>query len=323
MGVTFRLGIAFPESNASGYQQVFALEQWMRRIALVAIAAEFGPNVNGAIPPEIIGILKERRALLARSEYLGIARPDDLLSLSTLEELRLILVADSIFPSVRRLTGYTRELVSAKLSEIREIRNAVGHNRLLSDKTCRILDAAVLSLVSGIDRVRSRVAIGPERRGRIRPPEDPDLMEYFRVACSLRPSRIISDDRLGVYEDGAWYFASLLPRHLAVQGSDEASFLGQWIDVERLLGALEDANPIPVAVVLPLRGTSFELVWPRRSSGAQHKKLLETFVGVIDDIWGIEDYGQQDHEAFVHPRLWFSEDVEGPAASVFGVRTAL
>ena len=69
MSIQFRYGIPLPAENAAGYDDVFIVEQWMRRSRL-ALAAISGTNLNSALNDELVAELKKRRAVVAADALL-------------------------------------------------------------------------------------------------------------------------------------------------------------------------------------------------------------------------------------------------------------
>lgn len=321
MKVEFVHGVAFPQENGKAYREVFALEVRLRRLARLALSAVGGPSTTGTIPPELVSELKQRRATTAGLEYLGVQSPDDLLALTTLDELRRVLIADHVFPTVRRLTGFPRELLDSKLTEIRDIRNAIGHNRVASGTTSQILEAAVLSLQHGFARLSRSLLAGPERHTGGLPISDAAVNEHFEQALTSRTGAVIPEARIAVAQQDAFYCGYLIPRHLADASTEEPAVLGEWLDIQVLLVHLDDALPACCGILIPSRATSFELLWPQKASLTAHAQVIRAFIHALDTAWGDEPYPSQDQALFTHPQLWLVEDLNGPAPQALKIRS--
>ena len=259
-----------------------------------------------------------------QTRYLGILIPDDALGLTTFDELRLILVSDSVYPTVRRLTSLDRSVLNSKLDEIREIRNAIGHNRHISPKTCRILDAAVLCLEEGIDHIRNTIGAGPESRGRYGESADSERVSQLEFIAARFPLETLSSDRISFRCDREFYYLGLVPRHLVMtpehetsgitSGSDdnegstlgEVSALGEWIDLEELCGRLAEVRRSLIAIVVTFRGTSFELIWSRKAGNDAHEAILNAFVRSVENVWGDLELSEQSQALFFDEKIWLS-----------------
>jgi hypothetical protein len=78
---------------------------------------------------------------------------------------------------------------------------------------------------------------------------------------------------------GAFYTATLIRRHLALERTDEVSLLGEWIDIHRLVVGFGIDCGAAIAIVVPTRGTSFSLLWFRKMSPHVHALMIGAFVG--------------------------------------------
>jgi hypothetical protein len=299
-------GIPFPAGNAIGYRELFAVEQWLRRLAHLALNAAVGPAIQGALPPDLYAELKKRRSQLEASAYLGVAaEPDDLIWLTTMDELRAVLGLDSVRPIVKRISGLHASLIDSKLAELREIRNAVGHNRPLSAKTCSILEAAVLSLENGLARLRDQVIARPDTRSAAGDLSDSSLASLLQAVIANHGDIAIGAERLVLSDDDFFHHASLLPRHAVGGGQAGVAELGEWIDAQRLIQITRSIRPTLVATLLPIRGTSLELVWSRKATSTQHAAILQAFVDIADRVWGDLAYDSQDDAIYRESRVWF------------------
>lgn len=90
-----------------------------------------------------------------------------------MEELRIILTMDSVWPIVREFSGFQKAFLEAKLSEVIEIRNVVGHNRATTSDTVAVWRGIATALRPGLDafkgsllyRTGDDVHLGTERAG--------------------------------------------------------------------------------------------------------------------------------------------------------------
>lgn len=314
-----RSGIAIPATNGAAYQSLFAVEQWMRRLARIALAARTPQDTNSVLDSDLLKELKKRKVIAQTAGYLGIPAPADLVALTTIEELLSLLVSDALYPTVRRLSGYQRDVLSSKLEEVRQIRNAVGHNRMTSEKTCRILDSAVLSLEDGVEQIADLICSSPSAE---LAPDDP-IQVHLAAALVARTDVVLPSEIVRVSATQDFYFFRVVPRHERlfagggiVSGEDPATEvreLGEWLDVRKLLAVIVPLAPPVVAIFLPRRATSFHIVWPRNIGMEKHQQVLDAAVAALDSVWGDEPLCEQDERFLASDLVWLERDLNGPA----------
>jgi len=64
--IVFRDELPVPEANVVVYEQIYVLEQWLRRIAYASLMAQFGSGWQQAIPGNLASDLKRRLRQLRR-----------------------------------------------------------------------------------------------------------------------------------------------------------------------------------------------------------------------------------------------------------------
>src|SRR3972149_4965577 len=155
--ISFDSEIPFPEYNTIIYREVYVVEQWLRRIAYASMMAKCGEKWIGAILPELYKELKSRLSGLPGRVYLDCENANNVIWLSTLEELGQLLTTESIWPIVKVLTGYNHDFISSKIDELREIRNVIGHNRAVTQQTLTIWKGTQASIKNGIETFKSNM----------------------------------------------------------------------------------------------------------------------------------------------------------------------
>jgi hypothetical protein len=153
-GVVWQNHIALPEANLTLYQEIYELEVWLRRIALAALLLTYGSAWPDRLPPEIAARAKQSLAQLRRRVYLDCERSDNAVWVLTFEDLNRLLMSNELWPNVHRLTEANRTQLSARLDEIREIRNVVAHNRAAAERTLLIFRDSASLIQDGIDQFR-------------------------------------------------------------------------------------------------------------------------------------------------------------------------
>jgi hypothetical protein len=312
--ISFEDDVPFPENNWFAYRKIYVVEQWLRRIALTALMARHGNRFLGALPPEVHDAVKKNIALLRRRAYLGSDDASEALWASTLDELRRVLVADSLVGTVRKLTGLDRALLDEKLKEITEIRNVVGHNRAVTNKTLTILGAAAESLSHGIDALQGLVFrhqysmfdFDADGQAQVPAPlEHPlaHLLErwFSEMALDFPPGAV----RLG--ESEFLNYAALIPEEFRREGVTEAeSWIGRYVDLRKFLKFLQGSLDAILAITVTTSGHTASVVWPKAlAPEGRHEEVVRAFVGALGGVWSDHEYALQDERAVCHPKVWF------------------
>jgi hypothetical protein len=312
--ITFQQDIPFPESNWLAYRSIYVVEQWMRRIALAALMAQHGTPVRGDLPPEVRDSVRKNTEMLPTRAYLGSDNASEALWTTTFEDLRRILTADSLFPTVKKLTGLNRTLLDEKISEITQIRNVVGHNRAITTKTLTILNAATESLSGGIDSFREVVFRHQFHMFDRDQDGEPQVHDLARHPLASHLERWLSETplrfppggiRLG--ESELLYYLAVIPMEYRYEEvTEEEDAVGRYADLEKLLNLLKPSLDAILAVTVTRGGHTISLVWPKALEPEErHDEVIGVFVRVLDRIWDGSDYALQDERAVCHPKVWF------------------
>lgn len=306
MGLEFRDDVPFSTENSVGYRELFVFEQWLRRFTHTALMARVGPRILGGLPAALVQDLKARVSALPSRMHLGVETADEPLWTTTLEELRDLLLSDSLFPIVRELTGYHRPTLGSKLGEIREIRNVIGHNRAVSEKTIRILEADLLSLEDGISAFKHSMFL--DRR----PPtsslkDDRGRSLEGHLARRARRSALpIPREALILAESKYFFFAAVVPREPFAGDSGTYAEIGSWVHGQTTLRHFARVMHLVVAFALPRRGGCFTVIWPKMSTDVEHREIVDAFLGALEVIWTDEEYSEQDPRFICNPKFWFT-----------------
>ena len=181
-GIAFWDELPIPDANLAIYRQVYSVEQWMRRIAYAALMAKHGASWQGTLDREFASDLKRRLRQLDGRVHLDCENSDNVMWLLTLEELQTMILADANWPAVKETAwACQNEWSRTRLSEIREIRNVIGHNRAVGAGGELLATAAASALRVGIDRFRDQLlyTIGQIHMG------DPDEYPHGSVPAPL------------------------------------------------------------------------------------------------------------------------------------------
>jgi hypothetical protein len=276
-----------PRINLIAYRQIYALEGWLRRICLAVWMGRFGSKWNQELDTRLRNVLEARAQRNSQRLYLGAESHHDLIWEATHAELLQLLVANSIRDSIRSLTGMDSRFLEAKLSEIREIRNLLAHNRALSRKTYVILMGLLASLEEAVNTFKSRVLYGP-------PPSNTTLD---------------NDQDWSIIEGSGFQFQGFVNRRgdFIEYVSLPVARHGDWPDARSLLRAFRDQLDGIIAFCLNKEGQEFIMLTPAILSQESQGALLDAFAS-NPDVWTDIPFEAQPPRFVCSPKIWFYEN---------------
>lgn len=296
--VSFWEELPIPDANLSIYREVYAIEQWLRRVAYAALMARYGANWRGTLKPELASNLKQRLRQLDGRVYLDCENSDNAIWLLTLDELQELLLADSNWPTVRELTRLSQQVVTSKLSEIREIRNVIGHSRAVGGQAELLTRAAASALRTGIDAFKNQLLYDSASDIHLGSPDD-----YEEDGVPARFASLTVNNDGSVFQpmlSESKYFYALT--RLPCGPYDD--FLG----IRQFLAHLGPIRHDILAVLVNKMGVEFTLVWPKASSEATHSRVMDFFFSKHDVAWISVSYDRQSTAAVCDPAIWFYEN---------------
>ncbi len=297
--VTFRDELPVPITNITIYEQVYVLEQWLRRIAYASLMGKHGPAWKGALPAQLSNDLKRRLSQLRGRVHLHAENSDNAIWLLTLDELRELLVAPSVWPMVKDLTQIPKHALEYKLDELREVRNIVGHNRATTHETAVIVDAIATSLRPGIANFKRQLIYGAHDKIHL---EGTDGDVGFVPALY---SELVGGNDWSKFQpmlSSSAYFYSLT--RLPVEPFDV------FLRVKALLRDMASVEHLLLAVLVNKLGDEFTVSWPKNAANTDHERLVKFFFSSHQGVWTETDYSQQSASAVCDPRIWFYENRE-------------
>lgn len=296
MRVTFQDELPIPEGNLVLYRRIYVLEQWLRRIVMAGLMSKYGSHWRNAIPTEIAKDLKSRRQQLRARTYLDVESSDNVIWLLTLEELRRLMTSDFLWHSVKDLTGLQKADTDARVEELRQIRNVVGHNRATTAHTLRIFTGIEEYLEGGVNRFKNQTLYS-------------DGSDWFIDTGS--------EDELSRAVAELW---SGKQRQVFLKNSDKFYSVVSLpvppftlVSVPDLLEAFHSIRHVVLALYVNGDANEFSVVWPRSSSPEEHSAIVEALR--LFSHYTETRYDEQDPKAICDPRIWFYFDVLGSTGS--------
>ena len=164
----FLKDIPYSESNSEIYKNIYRVEQWLRRIAYTSLRISYSMNdwIN-SIPSEMLNELKRRRGSLRGRILLDCENNQNIIWLSTIEELNRLMTMDSLWLTIRNLTGFTKGEFKEKINLLREIRNIVNHNRATTYETLSICNGILRYFDKGINKFKNMTLLDFLKRDKL------------------------------------------------------------------------------------------------------------------------------------------------------------
>jgi hypothetical protein len=294
--VSFWDELPIPDANIAIYRQVYVLEQWLRRIAYATLLARHGATWEETLTGDLRSDLKRRLRQLDNRVHLDCENSGNVIWLLTLEELRGLLLAESTWPVVKDLMGIPRRVLEEKLSEIREIRNVVGHSRAIGATGKLLATAAVSALVPGVECFKSQLLYSEDSEIHLGD-SDKYQAEVPNRFADLTASNDWSVFQPMLSESKYFYGLTRLP-------CDPWGFLG----IKRFLAHIAPLQKDLLAVLVNKSGDEFTLVLPKNASPRANDRVLKTFLDFREHPWIDSPYDQQSTVAICDPAIWFYEN---------------
>jgi hypothetical protein len=296
--ISFWDELPIPDANLLVYKEIYAVEQWLRRVAYAALMARHGSNWMGTLDARLAGELKKRLNQLEGRVHLDCENSDNAIWLLTLSELQGLLLADSNWPAVKQLLRLPRKVVEVKVSEIHEIRNIIGHNRAIGGGVELYAKAAISVLRMGIENFKEQLLYDHHLVVHIGSPDEYQMTEVQgRFAL-----RTVDNDwsKFQPMLSESEYFFALTRLPVAPFNT----FLG----VRRFLEVAASMRHELLAILVNKSGDEFSLVWPKNATNKVHDQMLDFFFKNHAISWVDAPYEAQSASAVCDPAIWFYEN---------------
>lgn len=288
--LAFETEIPIPATNEILYRRVYVLEQWLRRILIASLMSRYATHWRNAIPTEIAKEFKGRRAALRRRVVLDVESSDNDVWLLTLEELRRLLLSEFLWPEVRPLTGWQKKELGARVEQLREIRNVVGHNRATTSGTLEIFEGVEHYLARGIRTFRQQTLYRD-------PPHGLDVNGSSEEAVLEQVKALWDGTTRQVFLIVTEKFYSVI--FLPVPPFT-------FISIADLLESFDHARHSILAFYVNDEANEFSVVWPRGATAEETASVLRGFEQYSH--FTRTSYEQQDPKYVCDPRIWFYAD---------------
>lgn len=292
--------LPIPHANLSIYREVYVLEQWLRRIAYAALLGTHGKNWQGTLDPELLADLKKRLRQLEGRVHLDCENSENAVWLMTLDELGGLLLADSNWPTVKKLTLLPKRVIETKVDEIRELRNVVGHSRAVGEGGELLARAASAALQVGIGNFKNQLLYDEDDNEEVHIGNPGDYPPgSFPARFADRIARSESDEFQSLLTESEYFFSlTRLP----------TPPFSRSVAVRALLARSRTIYDDLLAILINKAGDEFTLVWPKRAGAEVDERVLSFFLANHDRFWVELPYEEQAAAAICDPAIWFYEN---------------
>lgn len=297
-GLSWANDIPFPEINLLIYNEIYYVEQWLRRILYSALLFTHGQGWMDEIPIQLKTELNKRRGNVKGKIMLDCENSSNGIWLLTLEELNQLITHESLWPVLKGFISLSRTELREKIDLLREIRNLIGHNRATTKNTWLILSGVLEVLNAGIKQFKSeldsekRLVATLETKERLIDQRSKAIFEYCetkKVRCE-REVRIFETD----------YFYRLFSSPIDEQSKANR----QHVNVSRLLENFKDLETGILSFGLFFFGGFIDLNWPKNIAHETHFQIIDRFYEALPELWFDIDYSEQSPKYICDPKIW-------------------
>lgn len=295
--IEFEGELLIPRLNVVAYRHIYVFENWLRRICLAGWMAQHGSDWPAEIAPALHKRLLSRVTHNQKRLYLGAESHDDLIWQATHAELSDMLAEDSVAESIKKLTGVSGGHLKKELSEVREVRNLLAHNRAFSEKTLRLLDELLASLDQVVQAFKHSVLYG-----------ESDILSADSQLGGQLADLLVDNDwsRFQAFVARSGEFIQYVSLPVERDSAD-------WPDAQRLLQVYDDCLDGIISFCLNKSGSEYTILTPRVLPSWYHSRICATFAR-NPEMWTTTRFEEQEIRYVTSPKIWFYEK-----ASPFGV----
>jgi hypothetical protein len=282
-----------PTMNGQVYYQIYELENWLRRICLTAYMQVFGEDWLNQIPENI----KKSTTSVTRNNlnlsYIGGDNDDNVIWTATQGQLIMLFQFEEIKDVMESLINMKRDTFVQKISELKQIRNFLAHNRALSETTSIIVAGIIESLKLAISNFKSKIMYSS--RDIIFDPKDDKISVYFENKMkdndwSKFQAFIESDDYL--------YGLICLP----VSHTD-----GLYISGYKLLDAYKNFTKVILAFQINKEANEYMILVSKKTDEKKIEDIIDIFVS-RPQVWTNKQYIYQNPKYICNPQVWLYEN---------------
>jgi hypothetical protein len=295
--ITFYEDLPFPETNIDIYRDIYYAEQWLRRILLAALYANYGEKWIESVPSEILNELKKRRGSLRGRTFLDCENNSNVIWLSTFDELNKLFIGQELWPTIKYFTKFARAEFTEKVQFLREIRNIIGHNRATTEQTLNICHSLVNFFREGIDNFRIKIFKNEEEFEQDL--ELRDGVEFSTLNMQLYDQVNPEGSQIFLWE--SVYFREIFTLPVPTRQHS-------LVDIAEICDAFKELEPSVLAICINMSGDEYGIIWPKCMPVEYQSKIISKFLSSEPCVWTSKDYQSQTPKYLCDPKIWFYGD---------------
>lgn len=301
--IEFVEDIPFPKSNITVYQEIYYLEQWLRRILFTALVAKRGENWITYIDPEMMKQLKVMQKNLLKRNILDSENNSNLIWLTTFDQLRTIYLNEKIWPIIKKITIFNETEFYEKLDWLREIRNIIGHNRAVTEQTQKICESLVDYFRKGINVFRTKMGLfAGDQPNNIFDCDwsYPESEDGKKLQDYMLKQKIPTISIIQLTEND--YF-----REISTDSPLEERE-SHFIDIAEVLKIFREYESFILATNIFLKGDAYGVIWSKKIPIERQLGIIQTFISSLPKLWIEIPYEKQSPRFLGDPKIWFYKD---------------
>lgn len=287
-------------ANLHAYRLIYEAETWLRRVALTSLLLAHGPAWATEMDSSLRGRLQAQSKINATRWVLGIDAEEELLWSATLGQLAKVLTSETIVDQIAGLTGTSGAVLAGRIDSIAAVRNALAHNRAISDDTLAVLRGDLVVVRSAVRRFKSQTL----------------------YAQSDIVSGNVAADLVSFAHDFEAATQDLRGQQLFISANEEFVMLvrlpvepfDRWPRIAKVRELVGMTAHLMLCVLINKQGDELQFVLPRSLPGTEKLEVLERFVAVVSsfDAWTNRPPESQHPADASWPRAWYYENRRDP-----------
>lgn len=294
MKLEFKDEMIIPKINGEIYYSVYELENWLRRICHSIYMIEFGESWLEHIPKNVYEGYNQRKTKNDELSYFDADSEDNLIWSLTHFELEKVLLNPEVWNRIQVIFGFSTERFKLKLSELREIRNLLAHNRALSERTARIVEGVIESLHLAVDKFKFNYLYNSDTEIILPVPSEDKVNNFFANKMSEHNH---SEFQAIMSKDKDLYSIICLPVH------NDRKYLSAY----KLLENYQKVLNYIVAIQINKEADEYIVTFSNKISFDNIKLIIDRFTQ-RNNVWTKKKYEEQHPKYICNPRVWFYEN---------------
>lgn len=295
-------GILIPKVNLELYSQIYALENWIRRIVYAALMHTKCPDWHELIPFKQLETFKQKLNSMAKRQFLQCDSFQNYVWVTTFFELRELIKMPTIEEKMSEFTNLNTPAVKIALDMIGEIRNAISHNAPVADYTLEFfnstrkehIDQAILFFVNNILGWNTKNIIHNNY-------SQEDLA--VRIFLNRR-------DEAKVVENSEEYNIIETKHYIRLDYLPEEPSFEKFVDVKNVIKELKSIEAYYLAILLDSEyPQTISLCFPKSIKDASIlSQIIDTFLSYTKgSVYNSIPYVNQEAKHVNYPKIWLCD----------------